>query len=80
MNPEESGSEIDTPAANDNSDIAANVDIVLDPAVNNNSGENSGKEEHLKNIEEVVEELVDPKEIKTDDSESNTRVKKGKNC
>ena len=80
MNPEEPGSEIDTPAANDNSDIAANVDIVLDPAVNNNSGENSGKEEYLESIEEVVKELVDPKETKTDDSESNTRVKKGKNC
>jgi len=35
---------------------------------------------NILNVEEVVEELVDPKEIKTDDSESNTRVKKGKNC
>ena len=80
MNPEESGSEIDTPAANDNSDIAANVDIVPNPAVKDDSGENSAKEEHLESIEEIVKELVDPKEIKTDDSESNTRVKKGKNC
>ena len=74
-NPKESSSATEAPAANDNSDIAANVDIVLDPAVNNNSGENSGKEEYLESIEEVVKELVDPKEIKTDDSESNTRVK-----
>ena len=48
INPEESGSEIDTPAANDNSDIAANVDIVLNPAVKDDSGENSAKEEYLK--------------------------------
>ena len=62
------------------SEVAANVDIVPNPAaVNNDLEKNSGEKVHLEDIEVVEEELVDPKETKTDDTEYNTRVET-KNC
>ena len=40
-NPKESSSEIDTPAANDNSEVAAKADLFLNPAVNDDSEESN---------------------------------------
>ena len=57
------------------SEVAANVDIVPNPAaVNNDSEVSSGEKVHLEDIEVVEEELVDPKETKVIDTESNTQV------
>ena len=82
-NPIESSSAIEAPAANDNSEEAANVEIVPNPAGTDGSEESSGEEAHLEevhleNIEEVVEELVDPNNTKMDATECNTRVEKVK--
>ena len=77
-NPIESSSATEAPAANDNSEVAANVDLVPNPAVTDGSEESSGEEEHLENIEEVEDNLVDPNKTKMDDTEYNTRFKKVK--
>ena len=77
-NPTESSSATEAPAANDDSEVAANVDLVPNPAVTDGSEESSGEEEHLENVEEVEEELVDPNNTKMDDTEYNTQLKKVK--
>ena len=71
INPEVSGSEIEAPAANVNSEVAANVEIVPNLAVTEGSEQNSDEEEIA---EQVVKELVDPKETKMIDTENNTQV------
>ena len=62
------------PAANDKSEVPANVEIVPNLAVTEGSEQNSDEEEHIEIAEEVVKELVDPKETKMIDTENNTQV------
>ena len=47
-NPKESSSEIDTTAANNNSEVAAKADLVLNPAVNDDSEERNAQKYILK--------------------------------
>ena len=47
-NPKESSSEIDTTAANDNSEVAAKADLVLNPAVNDDLEESNAQKYILK--------------------------------
>ena len=73
-NPKESSSGIENPAANDNSEVTANLEIVPNPAVIEGTEQSSDEE----TAELVVEELVDPNKGKMDDLEYNTRLKKVK--
>ena len=77
-NPKESSSRIEDPAANNSSEVTANVEIVPNPAVIEGTEQNSDEEEYIETAEEVVEELVDPDKAKMDDTEYNTRLKKVK--
>ena len=74
MNPNQSSSAVEAPTANDNSEVAVNVKIVPNLAVIEGSEQNGDEEEHKESIEVVVKELVDPKEMKMIDTESNTQV------
>ena len=76
-NPKESGSGIDDPAANNSSEVTANLEIVPNPAGTEGTEQNSDEEENIN--EEVVEELVDPSnKAKMDDTEYITLLKKVK--
>ena len=69
-NPKKYGSSADkTPAVEDNSNLASNINIDPNPADTDSSEQSCDEEVYLETIEEVEQELVDPNKAKMDKTE-----------
>ena len=63
-------------AAEDNSNLTSNINIVCNPADTHSSEQSSDEEVYLETIEEVEQELVNPNKAKMDETEYKTKIRK----